>query len=197
MSNEEDSTVTAAKLKRLGIMPKGVTGCDICDAMGYIHCKCPPKNGDGSKSGKDDSRSNNENDWPQKESQNSAPYSRIPKPGEIPTLTLSLENSGTKKDISEEEKKALEKIFEEIKKEFEKFIQELKDQGVPVTKDYSISVSGNELRINIPNAKQHDDFISRLIGKKLLQLPEPQNLNQSKNTAPSPFSMKFTPFSTK
>jgi hypothetical protein len=200
----KDSILRAVLLKRLGVIPKGVSGCHSCDMMGYNVCKCPGKKSGGGDEKTDekkaDPKKNNFDDdlfdkegLSKNESKLSAPYKRIVNP--ILTATIAIVDN---KELSEEEKNALLKIFDKLKLAFEEFKKEL-GLGDDYTSKITNTTNEKSITFNIPNAEHHDNFIARLINKGLLMRPEPrpqakkEEDQKNQYTTPTPTSTTLKP----
>ena len=207
-----EGTKQAEILLKMGISPKGVTGCNACDLRRFIYCKCEKGGGKKEDGGSEDAYNSDKDDtlddkFGSKALKNSAPLATITnnKIGKTPELTLFLENSNGK-NLSDEEIQALTKIFSKIVAAFKEFVQELKDKGVSI-KNYVCHIENAHtnpvLKLHIPDAKHQDEFIQRMMYKKLWPVPtpdqqklEPEN-PKNKYQSPNPFNTKLTPFSTK
>lgn len=182
MAQEQDISLEkkVEMQRRLGVMPKGRTGCNTCDWLGYLVCRCPKGgSGDGSKSdgGKENAKSA-ALDFGKPVVSDLVSTSKFTNPSSRTPKLIMLVRDGRK--LSPEELKILAKLFGLIANEFEKFKQELKKLGIVVT-HYNAIIKEDRMVLNIPNRKHYDMFILRLLDKNLLQMPDIQSLKQDES----------------
>ncbi|HAT1771388.1 TPA: hypothetical protein RG395_001707 [Legionella pneumophila] len=85
-----------------------------------------------------------------------------------------------KRELSNEEQKALDELFDTIKQEFNLFKNSIKDPQFPL-ETMTLAREGNSLTIKIPSPKYYDLFVQQLMDKNLLpgNAPVLQHQNQS------------------
>ncbi|WP_367608391.1 hypothetical protein [Legionella sp. W05-934-2] len=208
--------------------------CGICRALGMPVCK---GHGGGSGGG-DNSDSKDKNMTDSQEQSSMLLSSLIPKPKNstlfdllsrsplwsqidefifqyknpfaLLSMTINMENNTLslkgRDDLTQEEQQALDALFNSIEHELSVFKQENANTR-PI--QASMSRTGNEMTLNIPDPKQFDAFIQRLADKNLLVMSDKKLLlaqpgseqKATKDTiespqdsswkAPTPFDSKF------
>lgn len=85
-----------------------------------------------------------------------------------------------KRELSNEEQKALDELFDTIKQEFNLFKNSIKDPQF-LLETMTLAREGNSLTIKIPSPKYYDLFVQQLMDKNLLpsNTPALQHQNQS------------------
>lgn len=111
------------------------------------------------------------------------------KPGETPTLKLSItDKKDESEEITEEEQKALEKTLKDIKILLEEFKAELKkdpQNNHLAIEEYKAEIKDGVIVITM-NAKHQQQFLELLRDKGLLP-------NEQNNKSLNPFKITFTP----
>jgi hypothetical protein len=183
-------------LRRIGITPKGASGCVACDNVGYLQCRCPNQSsggggGGGFSEGGSTNKQSGDNEptkVPKKQAESTAEkrsqsvdfrmhdYMKIPVLQFSRKLTVGLPDALLAK-LTKEELQELQKILVLLQGEFAEFIKGLEKNGANIS-NYLAVIRNHTLELTIRNPAHYDLFIAHLLKKNLLsQSPVNDNVN--------------------